>query len=352
MKKRNHHFTQKNKRQRHLNRAKRHSDYYLSVMQLCLMLAFGVSFGLIVSQLYWTPSVQEELVVESQPEKNVTDKQNLSPTKSEPAVEAPPSDVEIETKPEIEQKPKEVLLEKWQKNSRKLKLNSSQPIISVVIDDLGMSISKTNQFIEFHKPLTLAFLPYAPQLKKQTQKAIQAGHELIVHVPMEPHSDIVNPGPNVLLSSMDSKKFIKQVEHDLSTFEGHIGINNHMGSKLTEDLSSMELVMKCLKKEGLIFLDSRTTAMTVTKIAAEKHNVPHIERDVFIDHERSKEAIEQALLKLENEALTKGFAVGIGHPYDETLEALEGWLPEIQKRGFVIAPLSASYLRQNNKTKK
>jgi uncharacterized protein len=215
------------------------------------------------------------------------------------------------------------------------------PMVVVVIDDLGMDRKRTARAIGLQGPLTLSFLAYAEDLKKQTAAARAAGHELLMHVGMEPVGQSVDPGPNVLLTGLDSEEIRHLLEWDLGRSEGYVGINNHMGSKFTADPSAMTVVMEMLKRRGLLFLDSRTTGRSVGAKLARELGVPVAERNIFLDNVNETAAVDARLGELERLARRRGYAVAIGHPRDATLEALERWLPSLGDRGLVLVPLSA-----------
>lgn len=217
--------------------------------------------------------------------------------------------------------------------------------IALIIDDLGLNASATRKIAELDGPLTMAFLPYADGLSHQTALARAAGHELLVHMPMQPKSLDTDPGPMALLSGMDDQAFLSRLNWNLARFEGFVGINNHMGSRLTEDRHAMGLVMAGLKERGLIFLDSRTTADSVAEPMARAQGVPHLSRDVFLDNDQTVPAILEQLGELERIAKRTGLAVGIGHPYPQTIEALTLWLPQAKRRGLVLIPMSRAVER-------
>ncbi|MBL6935218.1 MAG: divergent polysaccharide deacetylase family protein [Alphaproteobacteria bacterium] len=221
-----------------------------------------------------------------------------------------------------------------------------RPLIAIVVDDLGMNRHRTAQTTALTPPLTLAFLPYANDLKRQTDSARKAGHELLVHVPMEPLNGAYDPGPKALMTGMKDKEINRLLDWDLARFEGFVGLNNHMGSKFTAHREGMETVMKALRKRGLLYLDSRTTGATKGLELARELNVPHAVRNVFLDNEVSVEAIRSRLADLEDVARRQGFAVGICHPHRATLEALAEWIATVDQRGFALVPLSAIVRRR------
>lgn len=228
----------------------------------------------------------------------------------------------------------------WQRNAVPVAV-TGQPMIAVVIDDMGLDRSRSQRTVELPGPLTLAYLAYADDLASQTGAARAAGHELLVHVPMEPGSATTDPGRNALMTSLTPDELARRIEWNLSQFPGFVGINNHMGSKATQDRDMMHAVMVALKARGMLFLDSRTSGETVAQEVAEKTGIPALRRDVFLDHDPSPIAVRAALLDVERVAQRQGYAIAIGHPKDTTIGALSEWLPDVQSRGFVLVPVSA-----------
>jgi polysaccharide deacetylase 2 family uncharacterized protein YibQ len=214
------------------------------------------------------------------------------------------------------------------------------PRLAIVIDDLGLDAAATRKIADLPPPLTMAFLPYARDLPSQTLNARLKGHELLVHLPMEPsHNN--DPGRNALLTGLPQAELMERLKWNLSRFSGYVGVNNHMGSRFTADADAMAPVISELKARGLLFLDSRTTNATVGDQMATAAGVPHVARNIFLDNEKEVSAIRQQLLAAENVARKSGAAVAIGHPYKETLAALKAYIPEAKARGIVFAPVSA-----------
>jgi polysaccharide deacetylase 2 family uncharacterized protein YibQ len=221
-----------------------------------------------------------------------------------------------------------------------------RPAIAVVIDDLGLNRRGTAALNRLRGPLTLAFLPYATDLDEQTQAARAAGHELLVHVPMEPRSQDW-PGPNALTSQLGPAELVSRLRSHLRSFGGFVGVNNHMGSLLTTDPERMAILMAELRQRGLLFLDSRTTPESVAAREAQRSHVPFAERDVFIDNDLELRSVLRALAHAENIARRQGHAVAMGHPHDVTIEALKRWLPILDARGVALVPISAIVARRS-----
>ena len=221
-----------------------------------------------------------------------------------------------------------------------------RPAITVVIDDLGLNRRGTAALNRLRAPLTLAFLPYATGLDEQTRAARAAGHELLVHVPMEPGSQDW-PGPNALTSQLGPAELVSRLRSHLRSFRGFVGVNNHMGSLLTTDPERMAILMAELRQRDLLFLDSRTSSESVAAREAERMRVPFAKRDVFIDNDLEVTSVLRELAHAENIARRQGHAVAMGHPHDVTIEALKRWLPGLDVRGVALVPISAIVARQS-----
>ena len=220
-------------------------------------------------------------------------------------------------------------------------LSKGKPAIAVVMDDLGVDKARTRRAIALPGPLTMAWLPYATKLEAQVEAARRAGHELMVHMPMEPLTRNSDPGPNALLVGLSRGELERRLRWNLSRFDGFVGVNNHMGSRFTSHHGVMGVVARELKRRGLLFLDSRTVETSVALEVAEAEGVPSTTRDVFIDHSQQPDKIAQQLRMVERIARRTGHAIAIGHPHDATLKALRRWLPSLAERGFALVPLSA-----------
>jgi uncharacterized protein len=217
----------------------------------------------------------------------------------------------------------------------------NRPLVAIVLDDLGLDRARSAKAIGLHGPLTLSFMTYANDLAAQTQAARRAGHELLLHVPMEAIDRLADPGPHGLYTGLSRDEIIERLRWGLGRFDGFVGINNHMGSKFTADERGMAPVMEELRARGLVFLDSRTTPASVGIRLAATHGVPHAQRDVFLDDDLAPAAIANQLGRVEQLARQHGSAVAIGHPHDATIAALEIWLPTLAAKGLALVPVSA-----------
>jgi len=231
----------------------------------------------------------------------------------------------------------------WQKNAVSvpaLVQQSGRPKIAILIDDVGLSESRTHRLLRLQGPLTLAFLPYAEKLPSLTQEARRIGFELMVHMPMEAMDSAEDPGPGSLRLSQSESENMARFERNMAKFEGYVGINNHMGSRFTSDAKAMKPILQSLKERGLLFVDSVTSPNSVAGEIADQIGLPNAKRQIFLDNDQSLEAVRNSIAQLENVARRQGMAIAIGHPHPTTLAVLEQWLPMAAQRGFDLVPVS------------
>ena len=213
------------------------------------------------------------------------------------------------------------------------------PKIAIVIDDLGTDLAATDRALKLPKAVTLSFLPYAEAAPWLSASALRAGHEVLVHMPMEAEGEH-NPGPLALTVALSPDEIRLRLAAALDRVPGAIGINNHMGSRFTADREALIPVAEELAARHLIFFDSRTTPDTQVVSVAHAFGVASAGRDVFLDVEQTADAVGAQLMELEARARAQGIAIAIGHPHAVTLAALAAWTTHAGAHGFILVPLS------------
>ena len=216
-----------------------------------------------------------------------------------------------------------------------------KPRIAIVIDDVGPDFRAAKEAIGMPQFVSLSFLPYAEHLPQLAAAAKEAGHEIMVHMPMEP-DDVQNnnPGPGVLLTAQTTDEIKERLDKALSSFSGYVGVNNHMGSRFTANRAGMSIVLNELRRRNLFFLDSRTTPESTAADLAARLSLRFVGRDVFLDNEISTAAVTKQLEQLERIAKRNGSAVAIGHPHKETFSAIKAWVSQARADGFDLVPVS------------
>lgn len=261
-----------------------------------------------------------------------------------PVITALP-DIEKPTPPTKAQLATQQNKPRWMQFALNFEPTPNKPMIALVIDDLGLDQKRTARTLDLPGPMTMAFIPYAKNLSRQTNHAVQQGHELMLHLPMEPLNGKIDAGPNHLHTHLAYEDLIERIHWNLNRFEGYVGVNNHMGSRATTDNAVMRALLSELRNRELLFLDSRTSAKSVGAKLARDIGVAFAERNVFLDNVNEKSAVLKQLSLLEKTARNRGYAVGIGHPRDGTIAALKEWIPALEGRGFTLAPISQIVLK-------
>lgn len=229
----------------------------------------------------------------------------------------------------------------WKRYALPAPETNGRPMIAVIIDDMGVDKKRSEKILQLPGPLTISLMSYAEDLDRLAGEARRQGDELMMHLPMEPMAEHVDPGPGALLTSLSEDEIKRRFSADLDRFSGYVGINNHMGSKFTAYAPGMTLVMQELRRRGLLFIDSLTTEHSVGLELAHRFGIPTAGRNVFLDNAGDLISVDTQLAQTEAVARKKGNAIAIGHPRDATIQALAAWLPTLEKKGFVLVPVTA-----------
>jgi hypothetical protein len=221
-----------------------------------------------------------------------------------------------------------------------------QAAIVIIIDDLGNNLPLGMRAINLPGPITYAVLPHRPHSAKLATAAHHSGKEVMLHMPME-NTQGYNIGAGGLTSQLDHNAFEHQVNRAINSVPFIQGVNNHMGSSLTQDPGKMSWLMGLLQKYPLYFVDSRTSSNSVAGNIAVGKNIPSLDRDVFLDHDDDPKAIAFQFRRLLQIARKQGTAVAIGHPYMSTLGYLENVLPKLDGLGIKLVSPSGLLLIKN-----
>lgn len=225
-----------------------------------------------------------------------------------------------------------------------------KPRIAIIMDDLGHELRSARALVEMKMPVTFAILPYGAEAGSVARLARQNGFEVMLHIPMEPRGyPAVDPGPSALLQSMGTVQLKSQLETWLDAMPNVVGGNNHMGSRLTEQRGAMSAILETLQERGLFFVDSRTSEISVAVSEAHRIGIPVASRDVFLDNVRDVQAIAKEIRKLAGMARRRGSAIGICHPYPETLAALRQEARMLREQGIEVVPVSQLVSRGGGK---
>lgn len=238
--------------------------------------------------------------------------------------------------------------EPWQAYGRAYADQTARPRIAIVITGLGLGKLVTETAISTLPPaVALAFSPYGEALAGRVRLARQAGHEVLLMMPMEPQDFPKNdPGPHSLLTTLPAADNVARMHWTMARFPGYVGVVNEMGSKFTASEAAMTPVLQELKRRGLLFMDARTSQYSVAGKLARTLRVPRVINNRYIDDEPTEEDIRKRLEEIENLAKTYGAAAAIGRAYPVTMKTVAAWAADLDKRGFELVPVTAVVNRQ------
>ena len=202
--------------------------------------------------------------------------------------------------------------------------------LSLVIDDLGQTPAGDSRALALPGPVTLAIMPDTPHATEFARQAHHKGRTVILHMPMDPAT-----GPFAWHPELPLPELEKRLNAALLAVPYAAGINNHMGSRMTAEPVAMTWLVAELQRRHLFLLDSRTSAKTVAAAEAQRIGLASLSRDIFLDDERTTEAVTAQLNAAIALAHKQGSVVMIGHPYPVIFDVLERELPRLKAQGIV-----------------
>jgi polysaccharide deacetylase 2 family uncharacterized protein YibQ len=213
------------------------------------------------------------------------------------------------------------------------------PKLAIVIDDVGNNRILGQRIVDLPAAITVAILPHRTFSELLANNAHQVGKEVILHSPMANLSN-KSLGKGALTPHQNEAEFRQALSESIHAVPHLVGINNHMGSLLTQQSTKMKWVMDTLKKENLFFIDSLTTAKSVAWKEAKKQQIPYAIRNVFLDNDKSEAALQKQFDQAIKQAKRNGHAILIGHPYKETSAFLVRGLAQLKAEGIDVVSVS------------
>lgn len=213
--------------------------------------------------------------------------------------------------------------------------------IAIVIDDIGYRETDKHSLL-LPGAITYSILPHTPYGKTLAVAANAKHKEVLLHIPMEAENG-KKLGPGALTSTMNKTEVYASLNESLAEVPFAIGINNHMGSYLTQLAEPMAWTMGFLKQHHLLFLDSKTSPHSKAITIAQKHGVPVKGRHIFLDNQLTEDYINKQFQSLIDYAQNRDFAIAIAHPHPETIRALLRLIPTLKQNNIQLVPLSTLY---------
>ncbi|HVJ53959.1 MAG TPA: divergent polysaccharide deacetylase family protein [Aliidongia sp.] len=239
----------------------------------------------------------------------------------------------------------------WQVYGRPFDLSDTRPRIAILIGDLGVSQTTTeNAITQLPAPVTLAFATYKKQLGEWINMARSAGHEVLLDLPLEPNEyPRTDPGPNALLTSLAPEENMRRLEWNMSQATGYVGLVGFMGSRFSASRDDMQPLLQMIKKRGLLYVDNRSTPQTAVPGIANETGLPMLTVNRLLDGDPTRAAVDKKLSELEDVARRTGGSLGLAQRVEPVvLERIGVWAQGLEDRGLVLAPVSAVIEKQKS----
>ncbi|WP_096028003.1 divergent polysaccharide deacetylase family protein [Campylobacter lanienae] len=204
-----------------------------------------------------------------------------------------------------------------------------RPKLAIIIDDIS-TFYQAKKIKSLNLNITPSIFPPSANYPNSARVAREFEFYMI-HLPLEAMNYQAQE-KNTLKVGDSSDKIESEISKIRSNFPKAIYINNHTGSKFTSDYDSLKKLFIAFKKHNMIFIDSYTTKDSKAKILSSEFGNKYLKRDVFIDNTKDEKAIINKLKEAIKIAQKSGFAIAIGHPYEQTFKALKGFKSELESQ--------------------
>ncbi|WP_338786788.1 divergent polysaccharide deacetylase family protein [Metabacillus sp. FJAT-53654] len=218
--------------------------------------------------------------------------------------------------------------------------SNEQKHVAIVIDDFGNGMKGTEEILSLPIRLTVAVMPFLSTTEKDAKLAYEKGHEVIVHLPMEPlHGKKSWLGPGAITTDLTDEEVRKRVNKAIDAIPHAVGMNNHMGSKVSADKRVMRIILEVCQERGLYYLDSKTTGKSVVATLAKELGVPYLENELFFDEQYTTSHIIKQANLLMNKIDVDNEIIAIGHvgiAGEKTASVLKQYVPLVEKKAETV----------------
>jgi polysaccharide deacetylase 2 family uncharacterized protein YibQ len=211
--------------------------------------------------------------------------------------------------------------------------------VAIIVDDMGMDVEIARRLSTINEDLTFSVMPFQAHTQGVADLLHAKGKELLLHMPME-GANGKNPGQGAIYRDMAPDQALALLKDALGAVPHIVGVNNHMGSEVTQNTEIMRPLLTFIKEKDLFFIDSVTTGKSVCGEVASELHVPFEARDVFLDNEQTYAYVSGQIEDLINVAKRHGKAIAICHPHPVTVQVLMDKVPGLKARGLAVVRVS------------
>jgi len=199
-------------------------------------------------------------------------------------------------------------------------VKGKKPRLVLIIDDVSQA-RQLQAIRSLPYRITPSIFPPS-QINRHSNLLAKNLKHYMIHLPLESGSKKMNRFAKTLFVDDGPAKIQARVKEIRRLFPKARFVNNHTGSVFTSNYPAMAHLYGDLKREGFVFLDSRTTGRSVVPRVSKEYHTPYVARDVFIDNIQKRSAILSQLKRAVRIAEKRGYAIAIGHPHPATFDAL------------------------------
>ena len=212
--------------------------------------------------------------------------------------------------------------------------------LMIVIDDFGNGLKGTDAMLNLEIPLNIAVMPFLPSSKRDAEIAYEKGHEVIIHMPLEPKSGKRSwLGPKPITVDLSDEEIRQRVLEAIESVPHAKGMNNHTGSKATENERVMRVILEVCKEKGLYYVDSKTSHKSIVGKIAQELQLPYLENQMFFDHQQNRTYINKQAEKVLKDLSNKNIIISIGHvgvSGDIMVDVIKNYYPLWQENGKIM----------------
>jgi polysaccharide deacetylase 2 family uncharacterized protein YibQ len=215
--------------------------------------------------------------------------------------------------------------------------------VAILVQGIGLPGGASMDVIKgLPASVSVACGAYGRNLQEWILKARDAGHEVLLDIPLEPENyPSTDPGPHTLLTTLPPQENVKRLQWLMSRYTGYVGVTNHMGAKFETAQESLTPVLEEVKARGLLFVDDGSVQGSTAGQIAGTIGLDYSVADVQLDQD-----IAKGLAELEALAKQKGSAIGVVSAKPATVKQLAEWAKTLETKGVVLVPVSAAVRTQ------
>ena len=213
------------------------------------------------------------------------------------------------------------------------------PQVAVLFGGLGFDRAATGRAaVTLPAAVTFGFTPYGDGLGAQVQMARNAGHEIVLQLPMEGLGKTESPPAHMLTT--DPARTPADLAWLLDRFKGYAGVSNLLGGRVLANEAALRPIAQAVAARRSFFLEDGGATPSALDSVGREVGLRSAKADVVLDARAGAVALAQDFQRLEDLARSRGSAIGTVIAGPGTAEALAQLLARLPDRGLALVSLS------------